>query len=61
MNVPAIFESRRRKELPQVLPPPPHQWREEFHFLATETSITPTGAAFERLAQYWNKLMRPTG
>lgn len=59
----ATFERRRRHELPQVLPPPPPQWREEFQFLATETSIASTelDAAFEHLTHFWNQLMRPTG
>ncbi len=58
----ATFERRRRQELPRVLPPPPPQWREEFQFLATETSIGPTelDAAFKHLAIYWDLLMRPT-
>jgi hypothetical protein len=59
----ATFETRRRQELPRVLPPPPPQWRDEFQFLATETSIAATelDAAFERLTHFWNQLMRPTG
>ncbi len=58
----ATFERRRRQELPRVLPPPPPLWREEFQFLATETSIALTrlDAAFEHLALYWTQLMRLT-
>lgn len=57
----ATFQRRRRQELPRALSPPPLEWREEFRFLATETSIATIelGAAFDSLATFWNELQGP--